>query len=54
MKEMFNDERRTKVNEKGLKKVDDLDLIPQEPTIVTITQGGYIKRINPATYKAQK
>ncbi len=54
MKEMFNDERRTKVFEKGLKKVEDLDLIPQEPTIVTITQGGYIKRINPATYKAQK
>ncbi|MEA2092517.1 MAG: DNA gyrase subunit A [Patescibacteria group bacterium] len=54
MKEAFNDERRTKVNEKGLKKTDDLDLIPQEPTIVTITQGGYIKRINPATYKAQK
>ena len=30
------------------------DLIPQEETILTITQGGYIKRINPAVYKIQR
>ncbi len=54
MKEMFKDARRTKVYERGLKKADDLDLIPQESTIITITQGGYIKRINPSTYKAQQ
>ncbi len=54
MKEMFGDERRTKVYNHGLKKADDLDLIPQEPTIITITQGGYIKRINPSTYKSQQ
>jgi len=54
MKEMFNDKRKTKVYDEGLKKADDLDLIPQEPTIVTITQGGYIKRVNPSTYKAQQ
>ena len=54
MKEMFNDERRTRVYEKELKKTEDLDLIPQESTIVTITQGGYIKRVNPSIYKAQQ
>ncbi len=54
MKEMFGDERRTKVHDQGLKKTDDLDLIPQEETIITITQGGYIKRVNPSTYKSQK
>ncbi len=54
MREMFSDERKTKVYDEGLKKTDDLDLIPQESTIVTITQGGYIKRVNPATYKAQQ
>ncbi len=53
-KEMFDDKRKTKVFEEGLRKTDDLDLIPQEATIVTITQGGYIKRINPSTYKAQQ
>ncbi len=54
MKEMFADKRKTKVYEEGLRKADDLDLIPQESTIVTITQGGYIKRVNPSTYKAQQ
>jgi DNA gyrase/topoisomerase IV subunit A/intein/homing endonuclease len=54
MKEMFNDKRKTKVYDEGLKKADDLDLIPQEPTIITITQGGYIKRVDPSTYKAQQ
>jgi len=54
MKELFADKRKTKVYEEGLKKTDDLDLIPQEPTIVTITQGGYIKRVNPSTYKSQQ
>ncbi len=54
VKEVFNDKRRTKVFDQGLKKADDLDLIPQESTIVTITQGGYIKRVNPSTYKAQQ
>jgi len=54
MKELFNDKRKTRVYDEGLKKTDDLDLIPQESTIVTITQGGYIKRVNPSTYKAQQ
>ncbi len=54
MKKAFSDERRTRVYEKGLKKTEDLDLIPQESTIVTITQGGYIKRVNPSIYKAQQ
>ncbi len=54
MKELFADKRKTKVYEEGLKKTDDLDLIPQEPTIVTITQGGYIKRVNPSTYKSKQ
>ena len=28
--------------------------MPLEETIITLTTGGYIKRINPATYKIQK
>ncbi|MBM3206650.1 MAG: DNA gyrase subunit A, partial [Candidatus Staskawiczbacteria bacterium] len=31
-----------------------IDLVPLEDTMVTLTTGGYIKRINPATYKIQK
>ena len=35
-------------------EITEVDLVPLEETIVTLTTGGYIKRINPATYKIQK
>ncbi len=54
MKEKFDDERRTEVNEQPLGNIKEKDLIPKESAIVTITNGGYIKRINPSTYKKQK
>ena len=54
IKERFGDERRTKVFAQKVGEIAEEDLIPQEETIITITQGGYIKRINPATYKIQK
>jgi len=52
--DIFGDERRTKVMVQGVGEIAEEDLIPQEETIITLTQGGYIKRINPATYKIQK
>ncbi len=54
MKEKFGDERRTVVHENPLGDVKEKDLIPKEKAIVTITNGGYIKRINPSIYKKQK
>ena len=54
MKEEFDDERRTDVNPEPLGNINDKDLIPKEESIVTITNGGYIKRINPSAYKKQK
>ena len=54
LKENFGDQRRTRVY---LQKVGDFseeDLIPQEETIITLTKGGYIKRVNPSLYKKQK
>ena len=54
VKEVFGDERRTKVFVQKVGEIAEEDLIPQEETIITLTQGGYIKRINPATYKIQK
>ncbi|MBU4124617.1 MAG: DNA gyrase subunit A [Nanoarchaeota archaeon] len=54
MKEKFGDERRTKVLVQRVGEIAEEDLIPQEETMITVTQGGYIKRINPATYKIQK
>jgi len=54
IKERFGDERRTKVFAQKVGEIAEEDLIPQEETMITLTQGGYIKRINPATYKIQK
>ncbi len=53
-RETFGDERRTKVQVAGLGEIAEEDLVAKEETIITLTQGGYIKRINPATYKLQK
>jgi len=54
IKEKFGDQRRTKVIKGKLGEITEVDLVPLEETIVTLTTGGYIKRINPATYKIQK
>ena len=54
LKEKYGDKRRTKVVKGKLGEITEVDLVPLEETIVTLTTGGYIKRINPATYKIQK
>ncbi|MCX6759976.1 MAG: DNA gyrase subunit A [Candidatus Nealsonbacteria bacterium] len=54
IKSNFGDERKTKVMAQQIGEIAEEDLIPQEETIITLTQGGYIKRINPSTYKLQK
>jgi len=54
VKERFGDERKTKVFSQKVGEIAEEDLIPQEETIITLTKGGYIKRINPSTYKIQK
>ena len=54
LKENFGDERKTKVRLQKIGEISEKDLIPREETIITLTQGGYIKRINPQSYKLQK
>ncbi len=54
VKETFEDERKTKLFVQKVGDIAEEDLIPQEETIITLTQGGYIKRINPAIYKIQR
>lgn len=48
------DERRTKVMAGGLSEFKEEDLIPKEETIITLSQGGYIKRVPPTSFKSQK
>ena len=54
VKDIFGDERKTKVFVQKIGEFSVEDLIPQEETIITLTSGGYIKRINPSIYKIQK
>ena len=54
LKDNFGDERKTKVLVQKIGEFSVEDLIPQEETIITLTTGGYIKRINPSIYKIQK
>jgi len=54
IKEKYGDERRTKVFVSPVGEFKEEDLVPQEECIILLTQGGYVKRMNPKNYKAQK
>jgi DNA gyrase subunit A len=53
IKTKYADERRTKLVGHSLGKFNEEDLIPNEDVIVTMTEGGYIKRILSSTYRSQ-
>jgi DNA gyrase subunit A len=46
------DDRRTRILPDE-DEVGDLDLIPEEEMVITVTRGGYIKRTNSANYRSQ-
>ena len=50
----YGDERRTRVVKSGVKSMSEEDLIPEEESVLVLTQGGYIKRTNPSEYKKHK
>ncbi|MBI2599202.1 DNA gyrase subunit A [Candidatus Curtissbacteria bacterium] len=54
LKERFGDERRTKVYKQKIGEFSEEDLIPNEPTIVTITVGGYVKRQDIGSFRTQR
>jgi len=53
IKEKYGDERRTKVFKGPIGEFSEEDLIAEEESIITLTKGGYIKRISPKTYRSQ-
>lgn len=53
IKERFGSDRRTKIIKTGIKDFSMEDVIPDVPTIVMMTKDGYIKRIEPSTFKTQ-
>lgn len=49
----YGDERRTAVVAHGVKDFSIEDLVPNEETVVMMTRDGYIKRLEPDTFKVQ-
>ena len=54
IKEKYGDERKTRVFKSKVGEFKEIDLIPEEETVITVTRSGYIKRGNPKTYKVQR
>mgnify|MGYP002344706701 FL=1 len=53
MAEKFDNPRRTDVVAHGIKEFSLEDLVPNEETMVMMTRDGYIKRLEPDTFKVQ-
>jgi DNA gyrase subunit A len=53
IKERYADERRTRVYKQKIGEFSEEDLVPNEVTIVTITEGGYVKRQSPHSFRTQ-
>ena len=51
--EKYGDVRRTQIVTHSIDDFKQEDLIPNEPTLVLITQDGYIKRLSPSSFKTQ-
>lgn len=54
VKEKFKDPRKTKVNPAKLIDLGEMDLIPSEEVLITVTNSGYIKRMPVGTYRSQR
>ena len=54
VKNKYSDKRRSEIDTSSETEVNDEDLINVEDVIVTITNKGYIKRMNIGTYRAQR
>ena len=54
IKEKYGDDRKTMVISHGVKQISDEDLIPDDESVLVMTQGGYVKRTDPSEYRIQK
>ncbi|MCF7820576.1 MAG: DNA gyrase subunit A [Candidatus Pacebacteria bacterium] len=53
IKDKYGDKRRTQIIARGVKDFNIEDLVPNEETMVMMTKDGYIKRLEPDTFKVQ-
>ncbi|OHA58534.1 MAG: DNA gyrase subunit A [Candidatus Vogelbacteria bacterium RIFOXYD1_FULL_44_32] len=54
IREKYADPRRTKVVKGGVKEINVEDLIEEKENVLVLTSGGYVKRTDPAEYRAQR
>lgn len=54
VKQKYGDERKTKVVAGAAKIISAEDLVPDEETMLILTQGGYVKRVSPTEYRTQR
>lgn len=52
IKKKYGDARRTEISDYDLDE-DDEDLIPNKEILIFLTEGGYIKRVDPSEFKTQ-
>jgi DNA gyrase subunit A len=53
IRELYGDDRRTVVNPNPVGEFRQEDLIPNEATVIMLTRDGYIKRVEPESFKTQ-
>ena len=53
LKTKYGDERRTQVVTTGITAFKDEDLVPEEEVVITLSAGGYIKRLPPTSFRSQ-
>lgn len=53
IKRKYGDERRTSIDMTAIDYIEDESLIPVEDIIISLTDKGYIKRLNTDTYRSQ-
>lgn len=52
--ENYGNDRRTRIISGEVESINVEDLIPEEEHLIVLTQGGYVKRMKPQTFKAQR
>jgi len=53
IKDRYATERKTNIDMTSIEYIEDESLIPVENVIITLTEKGYVKRVNNETYKTQ-
>lgn len=54
IKQKYGDERKTRVIDTGATQINIEDMVPEEEQVVLMTSAGYLKRVRPQEFRAQR